>query len=100
MDLILIIILLAAFAFWWDSRRTSELALRYCQHLCRQSSVQLLDASISMQRMWLRRSNNWVQICRLYTFEFSGDGDSRRQGYIVLLGRNVAEQHMEPWPVN
>ena len=100
MELFLIILLFAAFAFWWDSRRTSEIALRQCAMLCERSSVQLLDSSVSMQRMWLQRTDSWLQICRLYSFEFSGDGDSRRFGYVVLLGSRVVEHHMDPWPVN
>ncbi len=99
MEFFFILLLLAGFAYWLDITRINELALQYCRHLCRQNGVQLLDSSVSMQRQWLRRSSNGLQFCRLYTFEFSGDGDSRRHGYIVVLGRQVAEQHMEPWPV-
>ena len=99
MDIIYIIVLLALLAFWWDNTQCNEAALHFCRQLCQRSEVQLLDSTIVRQRMWLRRTDSWVQLCRLYTFEFSGDSESRNYGYIVMLGRNVAESHMQPWRV-
>lgn len=99
MDLLTIFLLLAGLAYWWDTTRCNELALRHCQHLCERSQVQLLDGSISRQRIWLRRTSGWIQMCRLYSFEFSGDSETRQYGYIVMLGHVVAESHMEPWRV-
>ncbi len=100
MDIVLILVLVVALAYWWDTTRSNELALRHCGNLCQRSAVQLLDSSIARQRVWLRRTDSGLQICRLYSFEFSGDNQSRQQGYIVLLGFHVAESHMEPWRVN
>lgn len=97
-DFFLIVSLSAALLYWWDTMRCNEIAVRHCQRTCDSASVQLLDSTISRQRIWLRRNENGrVQLCRLYTFEFSGDSESRHYGYIVLLGRRVGETRMDAW---
>jgi hypothetical protein len=96
-ELLLIAILLAVVLYWWDTTRTSELALTACQKLCRNAELQLLDNTVMRQRIWLGRSaNGSVQLCRIYSFDYSDDNESRRQGYIVMLGHHVAETSMDP----
>lgn len=95
-DLILILILCALAWYWWDTSSCNELAFNSCQLHCAASDVQLLDSSVSRQRVWLRRSDaGSLQICRLYNFEYSDDRDSRHFGFIVLLGHQVAETRLE-----
>jgi hypothetical protein len=96
-ELILIGLSLAVVAYWWDTTRSNEVALRYCHDLCMRARVQLLDASVSRQRVWLRRSpGGGIQLCRLYSFEYSRDNLNRRFGYIVLIGREVVETRPGP----
>lgn len=96
-ELILIGLSLAVGAFWWDTTRSDEIALRYCYRLCEHARVQLLDATVSRQRVWLRRKpGGGIQLCRLYSFEYSRDSLSRRFGYIVLIGREVVETRPGP----
>lgn len=89
--------LLGGLAYWWDTMRCNELALEHCRQLCQREQVQLLDSTIVRQRIWLRRTpTGGLQLCRLYSFEFTGDSESREFGYVVMLGREVAESHMQP----
>ena len=89
--------LLGGLAYWWDTTRCNELALKHCRQLCQREQVQLLDSTIVRQRIWLRRTPaGGLQLCRLYSFEFTGDSESREFGYVVMLGREVAESHMQP----
>lgn len=91
-ETLLIIILSGIIAYWWDTMYTNELALKVCRRLCQTSNVQLLEGTVMRQRVWLRRSLSLkVQICRLYSFEYSDDSQSRRYGYIVTLGHQVVE---------
>ncbi len=100
-EILFIIVVLAVIGYWWDTMVTNELALKTCQRLCQQAQMQLLDATVMRQRLWLRRSTTGgVQICRLYSFEYSADNTSRQYGYVVTLGRQVAETSMEPRHVN
>lgn len=96
-ELILIGLLLAVGVYWWDTTRCNEIALHYCHGLCERARVQLLDASVSRQRVWLRRgARGDIQLCRLYSFEYTRDNLSRRFGYIVLIGREVVETRPGP----
>ena len=95
-DFILFLILCAIAWYWWDTSYCNELAFKSCQSHCEATGVQLLDGSVSRQRVWLRRSESGnVQLCRLYNFEYSDDSETRHYGYIVLLGHRVAETRLE-----
>jgi len=98
-DLLLIILILAGIWYWWDTQQSNEIALFVCKKKCETAGLQLLDASVSRQRAWLRRGpNGYVQICRLYSFEYSDDQSSdygqRQHGYIVLIGKQVVETNL------
>ena len=96
-EILLIGIVLAIIAYWWDTTRTNELAMRSCRRLCQSAGVQLLDATVSRQRVWLRRHpQGGIQLCRLYSFEYSQDNHNRQFGYIVLLGHQVVESRIGP----
>ncbi len=91
-DLLLIILLLSGIWYWWDTQQSNEIALFACKKKCEAASLQLLDATVTRQRSWLRRgSSGFVQICRLYSFEYSDDLSidygQRQQGYVVLIGK-------------
>jgi len=96
-EILLISLLLAIIAYWWDTTRTTEIAIRSCRRICQSAGVQLLDATVSRQRLWLRRHpQGGIQICRLYSFEYSQDSENRKFGYIVLLGHQVIESKIGP----
>lgn len=95
-ETLLLIILAGIGAYWWDTMYTNELALKVCRQLCQTSNLQLLDGTVMRQRVWLRRSLLVrLQICRLYSFEYSDDNESRRDGYIVTIGHQVAETRID-----
>lgn len=98
-ELLIILLILAAIWYWWDTQQGNEIALAMCQQKCRNAGLQLLDATVMRERTWLRRSSNgWLQICRLYSFEYSrnlsSDFGQREFGYIVLLGKQVVETNI------
>ena len=108
-EILFILLILIAVWYWWDTQQCNEIALAACQQKCANAGLQLLDATVSRQRSWLRRgSNGRLQICRLYVFEysnplFSSSGASefaqseyggREYGYIVLIGKQVVETNM------
>ena len=109
-DLFLIILILAGIWYWWDTLQSNELALRVCRQKCKAANLQLLDATVTRERTWLRRgSGGAAQICRLYSFEYDSGAPtgfiysqpevksefgSREQGYIVLIGKQVVETHL------
>jgi len=95
-EFFLIFLILSGAWYWWDTQQCNEIALVMCQQRCADASLQLLDATVTRHRTWLRRaSGGRLQICRLYSFEYSSDASSdygqREQGYIVLIGKQVVE---------
>jgi hypothetical protein len=98
-EILLITLILAGIWYWWDTLQCNEIALAVCRQKCANAGLQLLDASVSRQRSWLRRGpGGSVQICRLYGFEYSEyqaiDYGQRKYGYIVLIGKQVVETSM------
>ena len=95
-ELLLIALILAGIWYWWDTQQSNEIALAVCSQKCSNANLQLLDATVTRQRSWLRRGNGGsVQICRLYVFEYTDeqavDYEQRKYGYIVLIGKQVVE---------
>jgi hypothetical protein len=103
-EILLIFVILAGIWYWWDTQRSNEIALAVSQQKCNNTGLQLLDATVTRQRTWLRRgANGSVQICRLYSFEYTVHSTSdferskfgeREYGYIVLIGKQVVETNM------
>lgn len=97
-NIVLIILILVAVGYWWDTQRCNEIALFICQKKCNSAGMQLLDSTVTRQRTWLRKGPAGLQICRLYSFDFStgisSDYGQREHGYIVLIGKQVVEVNM------
>lgn len=77
---------------WFDGRRAHEYANLFCQQLCRQRGLRLLDGTISLRQMRLYRSADqrqglwgW-QWQRQYQFDFSSDIQERAQGSVTIRG--------------
>jgi len=88
----------AAIFLWADSLRARERAVRAGRAACERYAVQFLDDTVSFAKMRLARDQDGrVKIARTYTFEFTETGNSRRQGAIVMLGRELAEIRLEPY---
>jgi len=92
LDLFLVILLLAALLFWWDSLGARESARLAGKRACEQHQVQLLDDTVSISRLGLRRSvRGRLQVYREYHFEFSISGEERSFGRVTLLGRQILD---------
>ena len=85
--------MIGAVWLWSDTMRARERALQVCRKACKRIDAQLLDDTVALKRMALRSDYSRRAIWRLYRFEFTFDGATRRAGHIALLGRSV--QHLE-----
>ena len=73
--------------FWQQSLRARELAIRTAQELCARQNLQLLDATVALSGLRLRRATaGHIALQRTYQFEYSRDGDVRQRGFVLLLG--------------
>lgn len=103
-NLLFILLIFSIIWYWWDTQQSNEIALAVCKQKCINAGLQLLDATVTRQRTWLRRNtDSRVQICRLYSFEYIDDSPDeftqstfgeREHGYIVLIGKQAVETNM------
>lgn len=91
-------IVLAAIYLWYDSLRARESAVAAGRSACARYGVQLLDETVSFTRLRLARDEGGrLRLRRTYVFEFTGSGNDRRQGAVVLLGAQVEDLQLEPY---
>jgi len=86
-SLLPLILVLAALHAWQSALRTRERARDLGHALCARAGVQLLDQSVALRRLRLRRlpGHGW-RVWRCYGFEISSDGSDRLRGSLDLVG--------------
>ena len=95
-----LILIVAGAAFWIDSLRARERALAAGRGACGRYGVQLLDETVQFARLRLARDDEGqLRLRRTYTFEFSDTGNNRRHGAIVMLGAELQDMQLEPYPL-
>jgi hypothetical protein len=95
-----IIAIVAGILLWVDSLRARERAVQAGRSACQRYDLQFLDDTVSFARIRLARNEEGeLRIVRTYTFEFSDTGNNRRHGAIVMLGGELQDLHLEPYPV-
>jgi hypothetical protein len=88
----------AAGWFWYDSMRARERAVRAGRGACEREGLQFLDDTVLCTRTRpARDAEGRVTLRRVYTFEFSDDGQRRRAGSIVVVGDRLESLEMEPF---
>lgn len=88
------VLALLAFAalclYFLAATRIRELALQHVARAAQRDDFQLLDQSVHIQRFSLSRDRvgRW-RVWRQYRFDYSVDGLERRQGHVIMLGREL-----------
>lgn len=89
-SLIALLLTLGGVWFWLDSLKVRDLARASATETCRRQQLQLLDATVSLGRLKIgRNSRGRVVLMRVFTFDYSQDGVSRQQGFVVVIGHRV-----------
>ena len=95
-----LVLVVAGVFLWLDSLRARERAVHAGRSACKRYDLQFLDDTVSFSRMRLARTEEGeLRIARTYTFEFSDTGNNRRHGAIVMLGAELLDLQLEPYPV-
>jgi len=70
--------------------RVRELAVQAVARASKQDDFQLLDQTVHIRRFSLSRDDagRW-RIWRQYRFDYSYDGVERRQGFVIMLGKQL-----------
>lgn len=91
-DILYFVILGFIVWFWRDSMRAKEQAVFACNRACKQINAQLLDQTVVLTRLRLCRTNaGTMSLCRIYVFDFTLDGEARREGTITMKGRKILD---------
>ena len=73
--------------FWFDTLQCREIAKALAQQMCHQSHLQLLDDTLALVQIRLKRNcHGKLNIQRTYQFEFSEQGNNRQQGTLIMRG--------------
>lgn len=90
-DLLLLVILGAVIASWLKLSRAREIAVEEARRHCERNGLQLLDETVGLRSLRLRRGEQGRVLERGYGFEVSIDGDDRESGRLWMSGRRVTE---------
>lgn len=83
--------------YWWTAYGIKQLALQATENYCRRMDVQLLDQSLALKRISIKRSaEGRLQLIRMFHFEFASTGDDRYQGETIMHGRTCTNIQLSP----
>lgn len=99
-DIALLLLLGAGAWFWWQAHAVKEAALAQTRRYCRNFDVQLLDETVVLRGVWLKRDRGTLRLRRSYWFEFTTTGEQRYHGVTMMLGRRVESIQLEPHRLN
>lgn len=85
-DLFLLLALLAIVGLWLKLNRAREQATAEARQQCLRHGLQLLDETVGLRSLRLRRVDGRLGVERCYSFEVSIDGDDREPGRLWLIG--------------
>jgi hypothetical protein len=89
--LLVLVGLAAAAALWHSNLGARELANAAALDTCVNVGAQLLDGTVAFRRMRLvRDAAGRRELERTYVFEYTLDGATRRQGFVIVSGRAIA----------
>jgi hypothetical protein len=96
-SLFLAIAALVAAYSWHATLRARELANSVAAETCRKLNVQFLDSTVAFTSLRPARDlTGRLALRRSYVFDYTEDGVSRRQGFVILRGRDLEAVGLEP----
>lgn len=88
--LVLLAVMLGLAWFWHDSLGARETANVAALETCRSTGAALLDGTVAFRRIEAVRVAGGVPgLRRTYVFDYTRDGATRQQGFVIVTGRVV-----------
>jgi hypothetical protein len=79
----------------WDSLQAREAAVAASRKACNAEGFQFLDDTVAIESVRpARDAQGTLRLRRIYGFEYTETGDSRRKGSVVMLGARVTLVHI------
>ena len=88
-NLLLLLALGAIVGLWLKLSVAREHAICEARRLCQQHDLQLLDETVGLRGIRLRRVNGLRMIERCYGFEVSLEGHDREPGRLWMIGNEL-----------
>ncbi|MEO9078453.1 MAG: DUF3301 domain-containing protein [Rhodanobacter sp.] len=85
-NLLLLVVLLALVGLWLKLSVARERAVQEARRQCVQHDLQLLDETVGLRGLRLRRVNGLTRIEHCYGFDVSIDGHDRELGRLWMIG--------------
>ncbi|TAL95004.1 MAG: DUF3301 domain-containing protein [Rhodanobacter sp.] len=85
-NLLLLVVLGATVGLWLKLSVARERAVREARQQCLLHGLQLLDETVGLRSLRLRRVNGLRRVERCYGFEVSLDGHDREPGRLWMIG--------------
>ena len=84
------LLVIGAMAAWWyHVLRLREHVTAHARKLCEAHGLQLLDDSVALHRLRIRRRGGALSIHREYRFDTSTGGDDRRTASLTLVDNRI-----------
>ena len=74
---------------WRASVEARAVAFDAAHEACERAGLQLLDGTVVFKTWRAGRAGGGYHLYRTYLFDYSEDGASRRQGFVVLRGHEI-----------
>jgi len=89
-DILVAFVFGGACLYFLSAIRVRELAVQAVTRAGREDDYQLLDQAVHIRRISLSRDGQgrW-RVWRQYRFDYSFDGVERRQGHVIMLGKQL-----------
>lgn len=88
--LVLLAAMLGVAWFWHDSLGARERANAAALDACQGTGASLLDGTVAFRRLRVvRPGGGALALRRTYVFDYTRDGVSREQGFVILTGHAV-----------
>ena len=76
--------------FWQNSLTAREAANEAALEACGRLGLQFLDGTVAFAHIALQRAGGGpIVFRRTYVFDYTADSISRRQGFVILIGRRI-----------
>lgn len=89
LTILTLIFVIAAVWFWQSQMRAKETAFAACRRFCEEKNLQLLDETVALKKIAIRREQGSWHVLRRYQFEYCSHGHDRKTGGVVLHGYQV-----------
>ncbi len=90
-DLLVLLALVALIGLWLKQSAARERAGAEARRQCERHGLQLLDETVGLRALRLRRVAGRLRLERCYGFELSIDGADRATGSLWMLGDTLSE---------